>query len=65
MTAYYMGLDVSTQGTKLLLLDRETRRPAFVTAVNYDRDLPAYNTRNGVIQGLGAGVSESDPAMWV
>jgi len=65
MGKYYMGLDVSTQGTKLLLLDYETKRPAFVTSVNYDRDLPAYNTRNGVIQGLGAGVSESDPAMWV
>jgi xylulokinase len=62
---YYIGLDVSTQGTKLVLLDYEASRPVFVTAVNYDRDLPQYKTVNGVVQGLGEGVSESDPKMWI
>lgn len=62
---YYAGLDVSTQGAKLLVLDYGARCPVFVTAVNFDRDLPDYGTVNGVIQGLGQGVSESDPAMWI
>lgn len=36
-----------------------------VDSVNYDADLPHFDTREGVIQGLGEGASESDPEMWV
>ncbi|MFH0920868.1 MAG: FGGY family carbohydrate kinase [Fibrobacterota bacterium] len=62
---YYVGLDVSTQGTKLVLLDYASKRPLFVTVVNYDKDLQEYNTENGVIKGRPEGVSESDPKMWI
>ena len=36
-----------------------------VDAVDYDRDLPAYGTVGGAVPGLGAGVSESEPQMWI
>lgn len=61
----FAGLDVSTQGTKLVVIDAETSKVVFVGAVNYDTDLRKYNTKNGVIQNQEEGVSESDPAMWI
>jgi xylulokinase len=63
--ALFAGLDVSTQGTKLVVIDTETSKIAFVAAINYDTDLPNFNTKNGVIQNQEEGASESDPAMWI
>ena len=61
----FAGLDVSTQSCKLVVIDLGKREVVFVDAVNYDTDLPQYNTKNGVVQGLGEGVSESEPGMWL
>ena len=61
----FAGLDVSTQSCKLVVIDQDEKTVEFVTSVNYDSDLPAYHTRNGVEQGLPEGVSESDPYMWI
>jgi len=61
----FAGLDVSTQSCKLVVIDRKMRDVVFVTTVNYDSDLPHFGTKNGTIQGLGTGVSESNPLMWI
>lgn len=61
----FAGLDVSTQSSKLVVIDYAAGGVIYTDAVNYDTDLPQYNTRNGVIQGLAEGVSESDPNMWL
>lgn len=61
----FAGLDVSTQSCKLVVIDLGAGEVVHVDAVVYDRDLPAYGTRDGVIRGLPEGVSESDPRMWV
>lgn len=61
----FAGLDVSTQGCKLVVVDAKAEDIVFVGSVNYDEDLPQYGTRNGVIQGLEEGISESDPNMWI
>jgi len=61
----FAGLDVSTQSCKFVIIDTASKEVIFVTSVNYDTDLPHYNTVNGVIQGLPEGVSESDPKMWL
>ncbi|HOT96862.1 MAG TPA: FGGY family carbohydrate kinase [bacterium] len=60
----FAGLDSSTQGCKLIVLDLQKREVVHLDAINYDSDLD-YGTRNGVIQGLEPGASESDPAMWI
>jgi len=65
MAQLFAGWDVSTQSTKLLVIDAETQKIVFNEAVNYDKDLPGYNTKDGAIQGLGEGASESDPQMWI
>lgn len=61
----FAGLDVSTQSTKLVILSWPAAEVIHVDAVHYDRDLPRFQTLNGTVQGLGEGVSESDPRMWL
>ncbi|MCK5739168.1 hypothetical protein KAH55_08300 [bacterium] len=61
----FAGLDVSTQSSKLVVIDYAAGAVIYTDSVNFDTDLPQYNTRNGVIQGLGDGVSEADPNMWL
>jgi len=62
---FFAGLDVSTQSCKLLVIDFDTEDVIFVDSVNYDQDLPRYGTKDGVVQGLEHGASESDPLMWI
>ncbi len=61
----FAGLDVSTQSTKLVVIDYIQKKTAFLTSVNYDKDLPKYNTVNGTRKTDEFGVSESDPNMWI
>ena len=61
----FAGLDVSTQSCKLVVIEPTTARVVHVDAVNYDEDVPHYETDQGTITGLGEGVSESDPRMWI
>ena len=61
----FAGLDVSTQSCKLVVIDIKAGQVIFAESVNYDDDLPQYQTRNGAIQGMPEGVSESDPRMWL
>lgn len=65
MLNLFAGLDVSTQSCKLVIIDIKNVKIVHVGSINYDTDLPHYGTRNGVIQGLAEGVSESDPRMWL
>ena len=65
MKGLFAGLDVSTKSCKLVVLDAARGATVHLDAVRYDEDLPAYGTRNGTIPGLGEGVSESDPKMWI
>jgi sugar (pentulose or hexulose) kinase len=61
----FAGLDVSTQSCKLVVIDPSGGAVVHLDQVDYDRDLPAYGTVDGAIPGLGEGVSESDPLMWL
>jgi xylulokinase len=61
----FAGLDVSTQSCKLVVIDPSAGALVHVDQVEYDRDLPQYGTEGGVLPGLGEGVSESDPGMWI
>jgi xylulokinase len=61
----FAGLDVSTQSTKLVVIAPERDEVVFSEKVEYDRDLPHWGTREGVVPDLGEGISESDPRMWL
>lgn len=65
MKGLFAGLDVSTQSCKLVVIDLASHHTVFVEAVDYDEELPHHGTRDGAVQGLGTGVSESDPHMWI
>jgi xylulokinase len=62
---YFAGLDVSTQSCKIVIINQEKNEILYVDTINYDKDLPEYDTQNGVIKNKGTGVSESDPLMWL
>ncbi|MCI0515616.1 hypothetical protein L0128_20570 [candidate division KSB1 bacterium] len=63
--ALFAGLDVSTQSCKIVIIDLKTEAVSYMDVVHYDDDLPHYHTKNGVIPGLGEGVSETDPNLWI
>lgn len=65
MNQLFSGIDCSTQSCKLVIIDLDQSKILYTDMVNYDKDLPQYHTVNGVIQGEGEGISESDPQMWI
>ena len=65
MEGLFAGLDVSTQSCKIVVIDLAEGAVVHVDSVNYDEDLPSYDTHEGAVQGLEEGASESDPHMWI
>jgi xylulokinase len=65
MTDLFLGIDSSTQGCKAVVINTQSNEIIYVDAVNYDQDLPKYQTLNGVIQTSRKDLSEADPRMWI
>ncbi len=65
MANRFIGIDVSTQSCKGVCINTDSGKVESVHSINYDRDLPSYGTYNGVIPSNRAGLSESDPIMWL
>jgi len=61
MSQFFSGIDVSTQSQKIVVLDLENDSIIYSDSINYDEDLPQYETTNGQIRNTQPGVSESDP----
>ena len=61
MSQFFSGIDVSTQSQKIVVLDLENDSIIYSDSINYDEDLPQYETTNGLIRNTKPGVSESDP----
>ena len=60
----FLGLDLSTQQLKVLLVDEKVT-VVHDLAVGFDKDLPHYGTTNGATHGPGDGQVTSPVAMWV
>ena len=67
MKKLVLGIDISTQGAKIVALDLKRRSQAYVDKINYDKDLAQYGTKNGIIvnRDCHKGSAESDPIMWL
>jgi xylulokinase len=65
MTDLFLGIDSSTQGCKAVVIKTLSNEIVYLDAVNYDQDLPQYQTHNGVIQTSRKDLSEADPRMWI
>ncbi|HEY9509647.1 MAG TPA: FGGY family carbohydrate kinase, partial [Verrucomicrobiae bacterium] len=64
MARLFLGLDSSTQSLSAVLIDYDTRRVAYEKSLNFDRALPHYKTRNGVLPNRNPLVKHSAPLMW-
>lgn len=65
MKNLFLGIDSSTQSCKIICIDSDEGTTVFQDSVNYDSELPAFGTKDGVIPSREAGVSEADPKMWI
>jgi len=65
MFDYFLGLDCSTQSLTAFIIDFNSNQIIYRYSINYDRDLPHYHTRNGIIISNDNKVIHSDPLMWV
>jgi len=63
--SYFLGLDCSTQSLTAILIDFDLKRVIYRNCINFDEDLPHYNTRNGVITLENEKIVHSYPLMWV
>ncbi|KAJ3547302.1 hypothetical protein NM688_g5417 [Phlebia brevispora] len=60
----FLGLDLSTQGLKAVIITEESQ-VVHESAVNFDRELPHFNTTNGAIRGPDEGEVTSPVKMWL
>ncbi len=67
MNKLILGIDVSTQGAKVVVLDVQGKSQVYVDKINYDEDLALYGTKNGITvsKDYHKGSAESDPIMWL
>jgi xylulokinase len=62
--SYYLGLDSSTQSLTAIVIDAETQRVVLETSLQFDRDIPQYGTKHGVLPRPAPDVAVSSPVMW-
>ncbi len=65
MGSYYLGLDCSTQSMSAIVLDFERGKICCEESVNFEKDLPHYGTRSGVLPHSDPRVKHAPPLMWV
>ena len=49
MPRLFLGLDSSTQSLSAVIIDLDQRKVIYEKSLNFDRALPEYKTRNGVL----------------
>ena len=64
--ALYLGFDSSTQGLTATTIEVSSkgRRVRVTRTLNYDRELPHYRTRHGVLPSHVPGVVHAPPLLW-
>jgi len=64
MGKLFLGLDSSTQSLSAVVIDLDARKVVYEHSLNFDRELPAYRTQNGVLANRDPLVKHSSPLMW-
>jgi xylulokinase len=62
--SWYLGIDVSTQSLTAVVIDSGVRRVILEHAFAFDRELPEYGTRAGVLPSNDPRVAHAPPLMW-
>ncbi|MFZ0390893.1 MAG: FGGY family carbohydrate kinase [Calditrichia bacterium] len=61
----FLGIDSSTQSTKIICINTDSGSIEYSDFLNYDRDLPQFNTVDGVKPSDDPALSEANPEMWL
>src|SRR5471030_415174 len=64
MAKLFLGLDSSTQSLSAVVIDLDARKVIYEKSLNFDKSLPHYKTKNGVLPGRDPLVKHSSPLMW-
>ena len=64
MGKLFLGLDSSTQSLSAVVIDLDSRKVVYEQSLNFDKALPHYRTRNGVLPNRDPLVKHSPPLMW-
>jgi xylulokinase len=64
MARLFLGIDSSTQGLSAVVIDLDARKVIYEKSLNFDRSLPHYKTRDGVLPHRDPLVKHSSPLMW-
>jgi len=62
---YFLGLDCSTQSLTAVLINLSKSEVIIRYSINFDEELPHYNTQNGVLSSNGGKIVHSSPLMWL
>jgi xylulokinase len=65
MAKLFLGLDSSTQSLSAVLIDCDSHKVIYEKSLNFDRALPRYKTRNGVLPNRDPLIKHSPPLMWI
>ena len=63
----FVGFDASTQGLTTQVIEADAHggvQLVFESVINYDRDLPQFGTRHGVLPSDDPAVAVAPPTMW-
>ncbi len=60
-----LGIDSSTQSLTAVVLDTASGRVVHQRALNFDKDLPQFGTKSGVLPNADSAVVHAPPLMWV
>ena len=61
----HLGLDCSTQSLSAIIIDAKAGQIVYEASVNYERDLPHYQTSHGFVRGTEPDEFFSNPLMWI
>jgi len=65
MDQLFLGIDSSTQGCKVIVIDTTSGSVDYTDFINYDQDLPQFGTRHGIVPSEKAEIAEAPPQMWI
>ena len=65
MDDIFLGLDCSTQGFTAIIINFSSSRVIYRHTLNFNEDLPYYNTQDGIISLGDEKIVHSYPLMWV
>ncbi len=64
MPELFLGIDASTQSLSATIIDLSAGNVVYEASVNFEKDLPQYETESGALIGSDPAVVHAPPLMW-